>query len=78
MPGLAGESERYYADMNPQRRQPDPAARWISHAIVGLAVGYAFGKKAGPGAFWVTAIISALAHEAADAPVAQVLSDLGA
>jgi hypothetical protein len=63
--------------MEPQRRQPDPAARLISHLIVGLALGALFGKKQGPLAFCVAAIVGIYAHEQLDAPVAGVLSEFG-
>lgn len=62
--------------MNPQR-QPDPAARWISHAIVGLGIGYVVGKRTGMAGFLISAIVSTAAHEYLDAPVAQLLSDAG-
>ena len=61
----------------PQRRQPDPVARWLSHALVGVTVGYLVGKKTGAAGFWVGAIVSAFAHEMLDAPVEQALSDFG-
>ena len=60
-----------------ERGKPDPAARWISHAIVGMTVGYVIGKQTGPVGFWIAAIVSALAHEELDAPVAQALSQFG-
>jgi hypothetical protein len=63
--------------MNP-KRQPDPAARWLSHAIVGLGIGYIVGKQTGSVGFVVTAAASIVAHEYLDAPVAQLLSDAGA
>jgi hypothetical protein len=59
-------------------RRPTPQTRFASHLLVGAAAGSLAGKESGPVAFVVTAIISALAHEALDAPVAQILTDLGA
>jgi Na+/H+ antiporter NhaA len=59
-------------------RQPDPQTRFASHLLVGLAVGSVAGKKSGLFAFAFAAIASVLAHEVLDAPVAQLLTDLGA
>ena len=58
-------------------RQPDPVARWLSHAIVGLGIGYIVGRQTGTVGFVVTAAASAITHEYLDAPVAQLLSDAG-
>lgn len=63
--------------MNPQR-QPDPIARWVSHVIVALGVGYFVGRRTGLAGFVVSAVVSTAAHEYLDAPVAQLLSDAGA
>lgn len=59
------------------RRQPDPQARWLSHAVVGAAAGAAVGRNAGAVGSVVAALTTILLHEALDAPVAGVLADLG-
>jgi hypothetical protein len=59
------------------KRRPDPQTRFASHVLVGLAAGSVAGRQSGPVAFVVAALISAAAHEALDAPVAQLLTDLG-
>lgn len=59
------------------RPQPDPEARWLSHALVGVAVGAVVGKSAGTAGFIVAALTTMVVHEALDAPVAVVLADLG-
>lgn len=60
-----------------RKRQPDPETRFVSHLLVGCAAGAATGKRSGFGWFVAAALVAALAHEALDAPVAQVLTDLG-
>lgn len=60
------------------RRQPDQNVRLVSHALVGLGVGYLVAKEKGLAGFLVGAVLSTVAHEALDAPVAQLLSDLSA
>ena len=62
--------------MQPQR-QPDPAARWLSHAIIGLGVSYVAGKRVGTTGAVLMAVVSVVAHDYFDAPVAQLLSDAG-
>lgn len=62
--------------MTPPRRQPDPGTRLVSHAIVGLAAGAITGRRSGLVGFLITAVIAAASHEALDAPVAQLLTDL--
>lgn len=59
------------------RHRPDPQTRLASHLLVGLVVGSLAGQESGPVAFVVTAIFSAVAHEALDAPVAHLLTDIG-
>jgi uncharacterized membrane protein YeaQ/YmgE (transglycosylase-associated protein family) len=56
---------------------PDPETRWLSHLIVGCAVGAVAGKHSGTAGFITTAIIGALVHEALDAPIATLLTDIG-
>jgi hypothetical protein len=63
--------------MQPQPQHPDPAARWLSHVVVGVSLGALFGKKQGPLAFWLAAIVGVYVHEQLDAPVADVLSEFG-
>jgi hypothetical protein len=58
-------------------KRPDPQTRLASHLLVGLVVGSIAGKDSGSGAFVITAVLSALAHEALDAPIAQLLTELG-
>jgi hypothetical protein len=42
-----------------------------------MAVGYVIGRRTGPVGFWIAAIVSVVAHEELDAPVAQALSQFG-
>ncbi len=60
------------------KKRPDPQTRFASHLLVGFVAGSVAGKDSGPGAFLVAALLSAFAHAALDAPVAQLLTDLGA
>ncbi len=62
--------------MTPPSRA-DPAARWLSHLLVGLAAGALVGRKAGPTGFVLAALLTGFAHEALDAPMAGVLAELG-
>ena len=62
--------------MQPQR-QPDPAARWLSHVIVGIGVAYVVGKRTGTMGALLMAAASIAAHDYFDAPVAKLLSDNG-
>ena len=57
--------------------QPDHAARFLSHLVVGLVAGALVGKRSGFGSFLAYGLVAAALHEALDAPVAGVLSDLG-
>lgn len=63
--------------MSPNRSNPDLAARWTSHLIVGFAAGAAVRKKATPAEALISAVVAAVAHELLDAPVADLLSELG-
>jgi hypothetical protein len=58
-------------------RQPDQSARLISHALVGLGVGYLGAKEKGFAGFIVGVVVGTAAHEVLDAPVAQLLADFG-
>lgn len=59
-------------------KKPTPETRLMSHLLVGLGAGSIISRKVGANAFLIGAILTALAHEALDAPVAQILTDLGA
>lgn len=59
-----------------QSREPDPVARVLGHALVGGIVLLAFGRRFG-GSAVLASVLTIVAHEALDAPVAQKLSDLG-
>lgn len=59
------------------RRRPDPVARWVSHALVGAAAGLLVAQKSGPIGGMVSALIAIAAHEELDAPMADLLTDLG-
>jgi hypothetical protein len=63
--------------MSYSNARPDPAARWLSHVLVGLVAGAFASKKGGLGGFIVTALVASMAHEVLDAPFAGVLSELG-
>jgi len=56
---------------------PTPAARLLSHLLVGLAAGALVGKKTGPTGGVFLALLAVAAHEALDAPVAAELTRLG-
>lgn len=56
---------------------PDPVARWLSHLLVGSIIGAVVVRKAGLGGFLVTAVLTGLVHEALDAPLASVLTEVG-
>jgi hypothetical protein len=58
-------------------RRPDPAARLLSHMIVGATAGAIVGKRTGPGGALLSALVAVVAHEQLDAPVADILADLG-
>jgi hypothetical protein len=59
-------------------KKPTPETRFLSHFIVGCAAGAAVGQKSGPGPAVAAALVSACAHAMLDAPLAQVLTDMGA
>jgi hypothetical protein len=61
----------------PPQREPDEASRLIAHLLVGATAAYAF-RRAGAAGGIVGAFIGILVHEAFDAPLTQVLSELGA
>jgi len=61
----------------PPNNRPDGEARLVSHLVVGCAAGALLGKRSGLAGFLVVALLTAMAHEALDAPVAQVLSEFG-
>ena len=58
-------------------RKPSPQTRLLSHVLVGLAAGAVISRETAANTFPIAAVLSALAHEALDAPVAQALSNLG-
>lgn len=60
-----------------RKRRPDPETRLVSHLLVGCIAGAATGKRSGFGGFLAAALLAAFAHEALDAPVAQILTDVG-
>lgn len=57
-------------------RQPNRETRWLSHALVGVLVGCMTAQVKGLG-FIGGAVLAAGAHEALDAPMADVLNDFG-
>lgn len=58
-------------------QQPDPFARWVSHALVGAAaaglVGLFVAKRSAPSAQLVSALVAVMLHERFDAPVASIV-----
>lgn len=58
--------------------QPDARARLVSHLLVGLAVGAVVGTRKGADSFLISGLVGVVAHELLDAPVAAIVSDLGA
>lgn len=60
-----------------RHRQPKRETRWLSHVLVGALVGCMTTQVKGLG-FVGGVILAAGAHEALDAPVANLLTDLGA
>jgi hypothetical protein len=60
-----------------RRRRPDPVTRLFSHALVGAVVGLVVGQKSGPMGGAASALIAIAVHEELDAPVADVLTELG-
>jgi hypothetical protein len=60
------------------RKNPTPETRFLSHLIVGCSAGAVVGQKSGPGPAVTAALLSACAHAVLDAPLAQVLTDMGA
>lgn len=67
--------------MTSRPNQPDQAARWVSHAVVGLGAAAAVTafvtRKQTPGAQIIGAIVAIAAHELLDAPLASVLGEVG-
>ncbi len=59
------------------KRRPDPAARLLSHALVGVAAGLIVGQRSGPGAAALSALIAIAAHQQLDAPMADIVAELG-
>jgi hypothetical protein len=62
-----------------QRNRPNPQARSIAHAFVGVAAAVIVGQvlRKGAGASIAAAVLTMLLHEVADAPVAGYLGDAG-
>lgn len=62
-----------------QRNQPNSQARWIAHALVGVAAAAIVGQvlRKGAGASIAAAVLTMLLHEIADAPLAGYLGDAG-
>ena len=58
------------------RCQPNSTDRFVSHLIVGLAVGLLVARKTGPSGIVVGALLAIGAHEMLDAPVAVVVADI--
>jgi hypothetical protein len=67
--------------MTNQPNQPDQAARWLSHALVGLAavglVTLCVSRRHSPEAQIIGALLAVALHEMLDAPVATALGDVG-
>ena len=62
-----------------QRNRPNPQARLIAHAFVGVAAAVIVGQvlRKGAGASIAAAVLTMLLHEIADAPVAGYLDQTG-
>lgn len=58
-------------------KQPTQVDRIVAHAIVGAAVTAVVGKQAGLLAGVLVAALAVIAHEVADAPVAQLVAAIG-
>jgi predicted transcriptional regulator len=59
------------------RREPDRAARLLSHLLVAIAVGTVVGNRKGAEAVVISGFLGAAAHELLDAPVAGIIRDVG-
>ena len=59
------------------RSRPDSTARTVSHLLVGLAATTILSRKAGLLGGVLGGALTAVAHEAFDAPLAGVLADAG-
>jgi hypothetical protein len=62
--------------MTPEQT-PDPLARLLAHAVVGIGVGYLLSKRAGGLSVFLGSAITIIAHEKLDAPLAQIFSENG-
>jgi hypothetical protein len=60
-----------------RQRQPDPTARLLAHALVGLGVGFIVGQMSGPVPAVLSALVAIAAHEELDAPLADMLTEIG-
>jgi hypothetical protein len=62
-----------------QRNRPNPQARLIAHAFVGVAAAVIVGQvlRKGAGTSIAAAVLTMLLHEIADAPLAGYLGDAG-
>ena len=58
------------------KKTPTPTDRYVSHALVGIAVGGLFSTKGGLPGFIIGGLIAAFAHAELDAPVAGVVAVL--
>jgi F0F1-type ATP synthase assembly protein I len=58
------------------RHPPNSTDRFVSHIIVGLAVGLLVARKAGASGVVVGALLAMGAHEMFDAPVADLVADI--
>lgn len=56
---------------------PDPAARALSHLLVGLAAAAVLARQAGLAGGVLGGLLTVAAHEALDAPLAGVLAEIG-
>ena len=64
--------------MTSKQHYPDPLAVLLSHALVGALAAGIVGSKAGPQAAIMAAVVVMAAHRYFDAPLAQMLAELGA
>lgn len=56
---------------------PDLSARWLSHLLVGFSAVAVVARKDGLAGFLVAALLTDVVHEALDAPLANVLTEVG-